>query len=1055
MHNDLTFFTNEPERNLYDRFNKILQSNTQYFDILVGYFRTSGFFKLYSAMKDIEKIRILVGLNVDHKTIEIINEADNQLSFETLSNKEAKDSFSNTVEREFSISEDSSDIEKGVIAFVDWLKTHKIEMRMYVEAPLHAKVYIMRKNQELSDSYGSVITGSSNFSQSGLINNLEFNVELKDSRDVEFALERFEELWAKSVDVTETYIDTIEEKTWLKSNITPYEIYIKTLYEYFKEEINSDKNTALDELLPDGYMRLQYQLDAVTQAKKILESFGGVFISDVVGLGKTYICALLAKTLKKGHNKLVICPPVLVDYWDGVMKEFDVVADVISLGKLDHLTANPKKLERYEYVFIDEAHRFRNSDTEGYTNLHQICKDKKVVLISATPINNYSSDIENQIYLFQQKHNSTIIPNVKNLEGFFASMNTELGKQKRGTEGYRTALKANSEKIRDQLIRHIMVRRTRKEIMEYYKDDLAKQGLKFPKLGAPEQIVYTFDQNTDKVFKETMQAIKSLDYARYTPLLFLKDNKKFASMLTAQTNMSGFMKSILVKRLESSFYAFKMTLSRFISSYEQFIGMVKSGEVYISKKVNVYEMLDNGDDVGLMKLVEDEKIQYFTSDEFTPLFLPSLERDLAILKRLQVDWITIYTDPKLEQFKKELTTNSKFKNSKIIVFTESKETAKYLGENLKGIYGDRLIVFSGESSQHQKLEIEYSFNPKFEGEGKDRYDVLITTDILAEGINLHLSNVLVNYDLPWNPTRIMQRGGRINRVGSKYENIYIFNFFPTSQADAHLSLKERIVSKLQLFHDTLGEDFKYLSDDEQVSSHKLYEELTRNLDENEESINPELFYLSEIRRIRDENESLFERIKRLPLKAKSGKKYDNIAGNSTVTFIRKGALKKFFIATDKTVELTFMQAIEYIKTDVKEKVCRICENYFDHLAESKKAFDFVLTEEKIITFDKQAVTGNDAKLLKTLKALLQSKKFTDEEEENINIMIAFWENGEISSGVTKGILSSIKNSPDEVSAYNEICNRLPDSYFANRKDTKSNINYSRQVILSMYLERVI
>ncbi|MDD3436562.1 MAG: helicase-related protein [Candidatus Gastranaerophilales bacterium] len=1052
MHNDLTFFTNEPERNLYDRFNKILQSNTQYFDVLVGYFRTSGFFKLYSAMKEIDKIRILVGLNVDRKTVEIINEAENQLSFETLSHKEAKDSFSNTVEGEFSESEDSSDIEKGVITFIDWLKTHKIEMRMYVEAPLHAKVYIMRKDQELSDSYGSVITGSSNFSQSGLVNNLEFNVELKDSRDVQFALERFEELWAKSVDVTETYIDTIEEKTWLKSNITPYEIYIKTLCEYFKEEINSDKNAALDELLPDGYMRLQYQLDAVTQAKKILESFGGVFISDVVGLGKTYICALLAKSLKKGHNKLVICPPVLVDYWDGVMKEFDVVADVISLGKLDSLIANPKKLERYEYVFIDEAHRFRNSGTEGYTNLHQICKDKKVILISATPINNYSSDIENQIYLFQQKHNSTIIPNVKNLEGFFAKMNTELNKQKRGTDGYRAVLRGNSEKIRDQLIRHIMVRRTRKEIMEYYKDDLAQQGLKFPKLGAPEQIVYTFDQNTDKVFKETMQAIRSLDYARYTPLLFLKDNKKFASMLTAQTNMSGFMKSILVKRLESSFYAFKMTLSRFILSYEQFIDMVKSGEVYISKKVNVYEMLDNGDDAGLMKLVEDEKIQHFKADEFTPLFLSSLERDLAILKQLQTDWVTIDTDPKLEQFKKELTTNSKFEDSKIIIFTESKETAKYLGENLKSIYGDRLVVFSGESSQHQKLEIEYSFNPKFESENKDKYDILITTDVLAEGINLHLSNVLVNYDLPWNPTRIMQRGGRINRVGSKHENIHIFNFFPTSQTDAHLSLKDRIVSKLQLFHDTLGEDFKYLSDDEQVSSHKLYEELTRNLDDDEESINPELFYLSEIRKIRDENEELFEKVKRLPLKAKAGKKFNNIMQSSTVTFIRKGALKKFFVAAEETVELTFMQAIEYIKSDVKEKSCRICENYFEHLAENKKAFDFALTEEKTITFDKQAVTGNDAKVLKTLKALLQSKKFTDDEEQNINVMIILWENGEIPSGITKGILAGIKNSPDEISAYNEIFDRLPDSYFANQKDTTSNVNHSKQVILSMYLE---
>lgn len=1041
--NDLTFFTNEPERDLYSRFSNILKNNTQFFDVLVGYFRTSGFFKLYQAMTAVDKIRVLVGLNVDSKTVEIID----------MSGKEAKDAFSAEIENEFIGCEDSSEVEKGVSCFINWLRSGKIEMRMYTDAPIHAKVYIMRKDLEKdSERYGSVITGSSNFSMAGLVNNLEFNVELKDSRDVQFALERFDELWVKGVDIKDSYIETVEEKTWLKNDITPYEIYIKTLYEYFKEEINADKSAALDELLPDGYMRLQYQLDAVTQAKKILESYGGVFISDVVGLGKTYICALLAKTLKKGRNKLVICPPVLVDYWDSVMKEFDVVADVESLGKLDRIVDDPKKLDRYEYVFIDEAHRFRNSGTEGYTALHQICKDKKVILISATPINNYSSDIENQIYLFQQKHNSTIIPNVKNLEGFFSRMNTELNKQKHGTESYRIVLKNNSEKIRDQLIRHIMVRRTRKEIMEYYRDDLAKQGLKFPKLGAPEQIVYSFDKETDQVFKETMLAIKSLDYARYTPLLFLKDNKKFATMLTAQRNMSGFMKSILVKRLESSFYAFKMTLSRFILSYEQFISMVKGGNVYISKKVNVYEMLDNGDDAGLMQLVDDEKIQHFKSDEFKPLFLSSLERDLAILKQLQDDWATISTDPKLEEFKTVLLKDERFKKTKIIIFTESKETAKYLGENLINIYDDRLIVFSGESSQHQKLDIEYSFNPKYENDGNNKYDILITTDILAEGINLHLSNVLVNYDLPWNPTRIMQRGGRINRVGSKHESIHIFNFFPTSQTDAHLPLKDRIISKLQLFHDTLGEDFKYLSDDEQVSSHKLYEELTRNMDDDEESINPELFYLSEIRRIRDENKSLFEKIKGLPLKAKSGKKHSFVSDNTTVSFIRKGALKKFFITNETTTELSFMQAIGYIKSDENEKALAISEDYFDHLYENKKAFDFASIEEQTITADKQTVTGNDAKILKTLKALLQSHKFTDDEEQNINTLISLWENGVIPSGITKGVLTAIKNCPDELSAYNEIYDRVPDSYFSVSNTTSNKKNYIRQVILSMYLK---
>ena len=392
--NDLRFFTNEPERDLYSRFSKILKSNTQFFDVLVGYFRTSGFFRLYPAMGDIEKIRILVGLNVDKFTVDIIDQARQP----TL--KEASEEFASQVEAEFEKSETNERIEKGVRQFIEWLKSGKLEMRMYAKAPIHAKVYIMRKDPAKADYYGSVITGSSNFSEAGLVNNLEFNVELKDSPDVRFALEHFEELWKDGVPVTDAYIDAVEKKTWLRNDITPYEIYLKTLYEFFREEINSDKDILSKDLLPEEYMQLQYQLDAVVQAKKMLQAYNGVFISDVVGLGKTYICSMLAKSLGKGR-KLVICPPVLTEYWKDVLFDFDVSANVVSLGKLDTILEGNVD---YDYVFVDEAHRFRNAGTDSFSKLHEICYGKKVILISATPINNYTSDIENQIYLFQPKH---------------------------------------------------------------------------------------------------------------------------------------------------------------------------------------------------------------------------------------------------------------------------------------------------------------------------------------------------------------------------------------------------------------------------------------------------------------------------------------------------------------------------------------------------------------------------------------------------------------------------------------------------------------------------
>ncbi len=284
VHNDLRFFTNEPDRNLYDRFNRVLQSNTKFFDVLVGYFRTSGFHLLYPAMEEIEKVRILVGLNVDRQTIQIVNKSKDTELF-MIPMKKVKEEYCNDIVLEMDNSEDNLETEQGIRKFIEWLQNGKIEIRVYPEAPLHAKVYIMRKDLEkVPDQYGSVITGSSNFSKAGLINNLEFNVELKDSRDVQFALEKFDELWEQSIDLSTEYTNTVLEKTWLKEDITAYELYLKTLYEYFKDEINDDKSKdELDIYLPDGFMKLQYQIDAIIQAKKALDIYGGVFISDVVG----------------------------------------------------------------------------------------------------------------------------------------------------------------------------------------------------------------------------------------------------------------------------------------------------------------------------------------------------------------------------------------------------------------------------------------------------------------------------------------------------------------------------------------------------------------------------------------------------------------------------------------------------------------------------------------------------------------------------------------------------------------------------------------------------
>lgn len=428
-----------------------------------------------------------------------------------------------------------------------------------------------------------------------------------------------------------------------------------------------------------------------------------------------------------------------------------------------------------------------------------------------------------------------------------------------------------------------------------------------------------------------------------------------------------------------------------------------------------------------------------------------LRQDLTELKYMQDLWSRIKDDPKLDEFKRNLTKNRIMRGKKIIVFTESKETAEYLCENLRDIYGDSVIFFSGQSYQALKAEIEDSFNPKNEDKNNDKYDLLITTDVLAEGVNLHRANVLVNYDLPWNPTRIMQRVGRINRVGTAYDRIYVFNFFPTAQSEKQLPMEERILEKLQAFHDTLGEDYKYLSDAEEVSPKKLFSDLNKDMDDDEESTNPELGYLAIIRQIRDNDPTLFSQIKRLPKKAKAGKVSETAAENSTIGFIRKGALKTFLQTNGKTKQLSFMEAIKQIEAKPDEKKVSIGSDFYDQFDKNSDAFDEMLTAEETVTTEKVMVAGNDAKVIRLLKAMKNEPTLTDDQEEKIDILIKRWEDGEIPSRISKDVVKKSKVVSDVLELYYEILKLVPESYFEEKKSQQNKVDGEKQVILSCYI----
>ena len=329
---------------------------------------------------------------------------------------------------------------------------------------------------------------------------------------------------------------------------------------------------------------------------------------------------------------------------------------------------------------------------------------------------------------------------------------------------------------------------------------------------------------------------------------------------------------------------------------------------------------------------------------------------------------------------------------------------------------------------------------------------MITTDVLAEGINLHRANVMINYDLPWNPTKIMQRVGRINRVGTEHSTIYVFNFFPTAQTDKQLPLKDRIIEKLQAFHDTLGEDFKYLSEDERVGSQKLFDDLTGELEE-DQGTNLELAYLAVIRQTRDNDTELFKKIKRLPLKSKAGKLSSKIEDEATITFIRKGYLKMFFkTENNQTEQLNFLNAIAYIKAEKEVKSILVGESYFSHLEHSKVAFDnrLIDTDEDVITG--APIKGNDSKIIKRLRWISKCDSFTEEQDNNIIRMFTLWETGIIPSTITKRILKDIEKIEDPIQAYFEILDRIPDRYFLTSRKNKQVDYTDKQVVLSCYLK---
>lgn len=1060
MSTDLTFITNEEGKHLKERF-EVLIKDSKFFDCLVGYFFTSGFYAIYNSLENTEKIRILIGISTDKKTYELLSscseDIQNTISF---SHAETKQVIEGYIEKEFEESQDNNNVERGVIKFLEWIRNKKLEIRVYPSQNIHAKLYIVSFKEGDRD-VGRVITGSSNLTQAGLVDNLEFNVELKNSVDYHFAKQKFEDLWRDSVDVSEKYIQTIESKTWLNQNITPYQLYLKMLYEYFKDEL-SQSDEVFAKYQPQNFKKLEYQEQAVLNAKKILEEYGGVFISDVVGLGKTYIATLLAGQLE--GRTLIIAPPVLLDRdnpgsWPNAFSDFRTPADFESIGKLDDILS--KGTEKYTNIIIDEAHRFRTETTITYEKLAEICRGKRVILVTATPYNNSPKDILAQIKLFQNARKSTL-PNLPDLELFFNSLDKKLKNldRQRDYTKYLKTTKENARQIREKVLKYLMVRRTRTEIVKYFGNDLKTQNLKFPDIENPVPLFYELNDQEDEIFNTTIELIsQKFTYARYMPMLYLIEGLDQLEE-QSQKNMGKFMKILLVKRLESSFFAFKNSINRFIYSYEMFIKEYHKGNVYISKKYSnkIFEFLEIDDDAAIQKLIDEGKAEKYPSSAFKKELIIDLKNDLSILQQVKVLWQKINRDPKLISFISHLSKNQILKENKLIIFTESKETAEYLSTNINEKYSNTAICFTGGSGMATRDKVIENFDAKSR-HPKDDYRILISTDVLSEGVNLHRSNVVINYDIPWNPTRMMQRVGRVNRVDTTFDNIYTFNFFPTKQSNDQIKLKEAAEAKINAFLTLLGGDAALLTEGEPVGSHELFNRLVSKKtitgeDENETS---ELKYLHKIKEIRDKQPVLFESIKRLPKKARSSK-INKKNNDLLITYFRKGKLQKFFISgpNNTTRELDFLSAAELIECEESEKRQKLPDHFYELLDKNKEAFYTNTIEDIVEPYSRK---GKDSafQILRILKAVFKStQQLTDDQEFYLKKVLTRLEEGGLPKQTSKETLKSLNSLGNELKnplkvltiLQTNIPNGLLERHYAEHNPHSFR---KREIIISMYL----
>ncbi|MCI0336011.1 MAG: phospholipase D-like domain-containing protein [Acidobacteria bacterium] len=761
------------------------------------------------------------------------------------------------------------------------LKAKKIIVKLFLRHPLHAKLYLLFRQDRINPIVGYL--GSSNLTFAGLSQQGELNVDVLDHDACQKLSRWFEDRWNDRFcwDISEELAEIIQESWARDEAIPPHYIYVKMAY-----HLSQEARAGLSEFrIPKDFRQklLDFQSAAVKIAAHHLHKRGGVIIGDVVGLGKTLMATALARIFEDdfGWETLIICPKNIVPMWEDYRVQYRLHAKVLSLSQA---IRELPKMRRYRLVLIDESHNLRNREGSRYRAIREYIEENesKCILLSATPYNKTYTDLSNQLRLF--------VPEGEDLGIRPERLLRELGEPefiRRHQCPVRSLAAFEKSEYTDdwrELMRLYLVRRTRSFIQEHYAETDPVKGRKFLKLEdgnrsyfptrLPRTIKFKIDeQNSSDQYArlyalDIVDAINDLKLPRYglgnyvaasphNPPTQL-EARQLQDLSRAGKRLMGFCRTNLFKRLESSGNAFIQSITRHILRNNVFLHAIEndlplpigtqSSEMLDARffdedaeAANVVGNLFDDDENGEAQVVHENALrteadyqrraaevyaeyagQYQKRFKWLRpgLFIKSLAKDLFsdartlldILKKCG-DWDT-GRDAKLTSLVNLLT--KKHANEKVLVFTQFADTARYLGAQLKSRSIAQMATATGDSPDPTALAHRFSpvsNNKRDQIKAEDDLRVLIATDVLSEGQNLQDCSIIVNYDLPWAIIRLIQRAGRVDRIGQQSENILCYSFLPADGVERIIRLRARVRQRLQENAEVVGTDESFFEDD--------------------------------------------------------------------------------------------------------------------------------------------------------------------------------------------------------------------------------------------------